>query len=239
MKKINQIIGMATLVVASVINTTAQAGETMTEVKQGLSFGGGAIAGLAVGGPVGMIVGALGGAYVAEELEKADQLEGTEQALSVANRDVDMLEAELQRQQTQLAHLESELRSEVAANDATRLEFQLLFRTGEDQIQAQDYARIDMLASYLERNPEMVVRLDGHADPRGSEEYNNILAKFRTLSVANALIEKGIEKDRVQVSFHGSSASQAATGDYESYALERRVNIEVFNNNLNELAHNH
>lgn len=239
MKKINHIIGMVTLIVASAINTTAQAGETMTNVKQGVSFSGGAIVGLLAGGPIGAIVGAIGGAYVAEELEKADQLDATEQQLSYANTDVIALKTELQRQETQVALLESELRSEIAANDATRLEFQLLFHTGEDQIQPQDYARIDMLASYLQRNPELVVRLDGHADPRGSDEYNNILAQFRALSVANALIAKGIDENRLQVNVYGASESDATAGDYESYAMERRVNIEVFNNNANGLAQNH
>ena len=236
MKNTNQLIAISTLLVASLIGTSVQAGETMTEVKSGLSFSGGAVAGLIAGGPVGMFVGALGGVYVAEQMKMAEELPATEQSLHAAKVDIDLLEDALQREQAQIALLENELRAEVAANDATRLEFQLMFRTGEDEIQDEDQTRIAMLASYLERNPDLVVRLDGHADPRGSEEYNNILAKFRALSVANALFAQGIDEDRVEVNFHGSAQSEANSGDYESYALERRVNIEVYKQATQNLA---
>ncbi len=243
MKKTNTLLAISTLIaaflVSSLISAGASAEDALSEIKPGLGFGGGAIAGLVMGGPVGMFAGALSGVYFGEQLKKADALPSTEQAFRAASAETEILESELQQQQARIAFLETELRTEIAANDETRLEFQMMFRTGEDVIQEQDQTRIDMLAGYLQRNPELSVRLDGHADPRGSDEYNNVLAKFRALSVANALYGKGIDQERVQIHFHGADESEAVSGDYESYALERRVNIEVYKQPTTGLAQSH
>jgi len=238
MKTISHIVAILALTATSLISVNSFADAVPTELKQGLAFNGGAIAGLAAGGPVGFILGALGGVYLGEQFEKADALPGTEHALNTASAELVALESQLNRESAQVTYLESELQALVAANDQTRLEFQMLFRTGEDSLQDQDRARIDMLVGYLQRNPKMSVRLDGHADPRGSDEYNNVLAKFRALSVANALYEKGIDKERVQVYYHGAAESEASMGDYEAYARDRRVNIEVFQQAGSELAQN-
>ena len=239
MKTINHFVAIVAFTSTTLVSSLSFADETATEIKQGLAFSGGAFAGLAAAGPVGFILGALGGAYLGEELEKADSLAVTEQELNTTRSELIALQSELQRRDSQVVYLESELQSLVAANDQTRLEFQLLFRTGEDELQDGDQARIDMLAGYLDRNPKLSVRLDGHADPRGSDEYNNVLAKFRALSVANALYLKGIERDRVQIYYHGAAESNATPGDYDAYARDRRVNVEVFQHGSSEVAQSH
>ena len=239
MKNISHIVAILALTLTTFASTNSFAGETATEVKQGLAFSGGAFAGLAAAGPVGFLLGALGGAYLGEQFEKADALPDTEQALQASTAELISLQSELRSRDTRVVYLESELKSLVAANEETRLEFQLMFRTGEDELQDSDQARINMLASYLQRNPHLNVRLDGHADPRGSDEYNNVLAKFRALSVANALYLEGIERDRVQVYYHGAAAAEATPGDYDAYARDRRVNVEVFQQAGSELARSH
>lgn len=239
MKTISHLFAVMAITTTTLVSSIVFAEGTVTEVKQGVAFSGGAIAGLATAGPVGFLLGALGGYYLGEELEKADALPTTEQALSNSRAELAALNSELRSRDSQVVYLESELNSLVAANEATRLEFQLLFRTGEDDLQEEDETRIDMLADYLQRNPHLNVRLDGHADPRGSDEYNNVLAKFRALSVANALYVKGIEEDRIQVYYHGAAESEATLGDYEAYARDRRVNVEVFQRTGSEVAQSH
>lgn len=239
MKTFNRLLTLSIITTTVFLSSASFAKDIKTEIKQGVAFHGGALAGLAAAGPVGFFVGALGGVYLGEQFEKADALPATAQALNSANTELVALQSQLRNSDSQLSYLESELQSLVAANEATRLEFQLLFRTGEDELQDDDQARIDMLASYLQRNPHLSVRLDGHADPRGSDEYNNVLAKFRALSVANALYLKGIERDRVQVYYHGAAKSDASTGDYEAYARDRRVNVEVFQPVGSEVAQSH
>jgi outer membrane protein OmpA-like peptidoglycan-associated protein len=239
MKTISKIVALLAFTLTSLMSLNSFAGDVPTELKQGLAFNGGAIAGLAAAGPVGFIVGALGGVYLGEQFEKADALPATEQALTESNAELIAMQSQLRSRDSEVVYLESELQSLVAANEATRLEFQLLFRTGEDELQNTDQARIDMLAGYLKRNPHLSVRLDGHADPRGSDEYNNVLAKFRALSVANALYLEGVAQDRVQIYYHGAAQSDASLGDYEAYARDRRVNVEVFQPVGSEVAQSH
>lgn len=233
MTRFQKTLLVSTLVLAPV----ADAGETLTEVKQGLSFTTAGVAGAIAGGPVGMVLGALGGAWVGEQFKKADELPQTLGELDDAKLVIGQLESSLASEQSQSRRLRGELNQQIAASGA-RLEFEVLFRTGEDALQSRDQERIDMLAVYLTRNPDLKIRLDGYADPRGSEEYNNVLAQYRAQAVADALIASGISSARVSMYHHGADASTAAAGDYDAYARARRVNIEVYSE-AQSVAQNH
>ena len=108
-----------------------------------------------------------------------------------------------------------------------RMEFAVHFPAGDDHLPDGDNRQMDMLASYLTRDPELRVRLDGYADPCGSDEYNNVLSQFRTLAVASALYQRGISPERIDLYFHGAVAA-ARPGDSDYYARERRVSIQVY-----------
>ena len=69
------------------------------------------------------------------------------------------------------------------------------------------------------------LRLVGHADPRGDEEYNMGLGQRRASSVASFLIDKGLPEARVETSSRGE---MDATGSDESgWAQDRRVDIKL------------
>jgi outer membrane protein OmpA-like peptidoglycan-associated protein len=71
------------------------------------------------------------------------------------------------------------------------------------------------------------VKLDGYADPRGDADYNLSLSQQRVDSVAQALVAAGIEPSRIETFYHGAHASTASSGDYDAYALERKVRIQL------------
>lgn len=227
----------ASIVTSLLIAPTVQADETLTELKQGAAFTLSGIAGAVAAGPAGLLLGGLGGAWIGDQFKKADQLNETQNDLSLATASIEELQLELGREQSQVIALESELQRQIQAGLA-RLEFEVMFSTGEDELQQRDESRMDMLAAYLKRNPELKVRLDGFADPRGSDEYNNVLARFRALAVADALYQRGIDSQRISLFHHGAQQSTATSGDYDAYARERRVNIEVYHQE-NGLAQTH
>lgn len=69
------------------------------------------------------------------------------------------------------------------------------------------------------------LRLVGHADPRGDEEYNMGLGQRRASSVATFLIDKGLPESRVETSSRGEID---ATGvDESGWADDRRVEIKL------------
>ncbi len=71
------------------------------------------------------------------------------------------------------------------------------------------------------------VALVGRADARGEQEYNMSLGESRADSVVRYLHDLGVARDRVKTSSRGELD---ATGhDEETYALDRRVDIELVN----------
>jgi Outer membrane protein and related peptidoglycan-associated (lipo)proteins len=176
-----------------------------------------AVAGAAVAGPVGLFIGAVSGIYVGEKGIAAAK---TKVELDNAENSLASLEYEMNAQNKKITQLERH------ATDT--LEFMVFFPTGIDDLSHSDKQRIHSLSNYLRDNPSLNVRLNGHADPRGTDEYNNVLSEERTLSVVKLLNERGVEKDRIQYQAHGSSLSQSFDNNMDAYAMERKVRIEVY-----------
>ncbi len=80
-------------------------------------------------------------------------------------------------------------------------------------------------ATYLANNPGARVRLEGHADERGSREYNIGLGERRGNSVARHLGLQGAARNQLEVISYGEERPVALGHDEESWALNRRVEI--------------
>jgi peptidoglycan-associated lipoprotein len=86
----------------------------------------------------------------------------------------------------------------------------------------------DMLAAhgrYLASNPNAHVRLEGHADERGSREYNVGLGERRALAVRQILLLQGATSSQVSTVSYGEERPAVFGSDEESYGLNRRVEI--------------
>ena len=199
--------------------------------EKGIAMGTTAAVGAAVGGPVGLFAGIIVGALIGDAVDTKNELVETEEEMNIATKEIYQLEDQI----SQLDLVLDDMQIEVAALEETlltRLEFQVLFRTGDDRLQESDRERIAMLANYMRQNKEVIIKLEGHTDARGTDAYNSVLAEQRALSVANALFARGIATDRVIVESKGATEA----GDYEGYALDRRVNIEVLGKKAEEDA---
>ena len=217
--------GLLVAAVAATL-TTAEVQAVNTEARQDLTAIGAIAVGAVAGGPLGAMAGALSGAWLAEQVGRADRLEESEDALA------DM-EAAQQRSREQVARLESELESarseqqRLLAMSLQELQLAMLFRTGESDLARDGEQRLALLADYLRANPRLRVHLSGFADPRGDAAENMKLAEARAERVAAGLEAAGVSAARIRVTAHGESQSSAATGDMDAYALERRVTIEL------------
>lgn len=78
---------------------------------------------------------------------------------------------------------------------------------------------------YLSFNVNASVRLEGHADERGSREYNVALAERRAQSVKQLMIYEGATDAQISVISYGEEKPVAFGGDEESMSLNRRVEI--------------
>lgn len=202
-------------------NTTS--GET--EVMAATAFTSLGVFGFAAAGPVGMFVGALGGALIGEQYQKTDRLAAVERI---------KIETE---QQLAAAKLEAVQRSQAQEQAALEsLQLQILFASGSDTLTPQSKQHVLSLARFLVEHPHLNIHLTGHADPRGTDEYNDVLSHQRALTIQFALEQVGIENDRVSVSAHGSAYSQAVRGNLDSYAFDRRVDIDVIQSEQHQVA---
>lgn len=226
MKKV--LITAAIALTCSTAMVPAMASQLTTGLKQGAVFTTSTIVGAAAGGPVGLMLGALGGAYLGGQIEKADKSQVIEQELVEREMQLAELQSQLAYSDEQLAEADAKL-GELSQLALDTLEFQVLFHTGADQLTEHARERIATVANFLNKHPQLAIRLSGHADPRGTDEYNNVLADQRAQSVEQALLEFGIAPERIERRSFGADRSVAARGDYEAYALERRVDIEIFN----------
>jgi len=80
-------------------------------------------------------------------------------------------------------------------------------------------------AKYLVANSGARVRLEGHADERGSREYNIGLGEKRAQAVRNALMLQGATSDQITTVSYGEERPAVTGSDEEAYSLNRRVDI--------------
>jgi outer membrane protein OmpA-like peptidoglycan-associated protein len=103
----------------------------------------------------------------------------------------------------------------------------MLFKTNATVLTTTGQRRLARLAEFLVANPQIAIRLDGYADPRGDDSYNKQLSLGRVRHVAQALEDFGVDVARIESFHHGDSQSAAPQGDYDAYALERAVKINL------------
>lgn len=84
-------------------------------------------------------------------------------------------------------------------------------------------------AFQLANNPSLRVRLEGHADERGSREYNIGLGERRAQAVRRLLLIQGASSSQISTVSFGEERPQAEGSDEESWALNRRVEFNFTN----------
>ncbi len=80
-------------------------------------------------------------------------------------------------------------------------------------------------ARYLNSVAGVGVILEGHADERGTREYNLALAEDRAKAVANIFQALGVNSNRIQTVSYGEERPVALSSDESAWSLNRRVEI--------------
>lgn len=133
---------------------------------------------------------------------------------------------------------ERDMRAALAASEAAavRREGNLLaislkgdvtFDTDSAVVRPGLYNEIDRIANVLGQYSQTVIRVEGHTDSTGSEEYNMNLSSRRAESVKNLLLQRGVASSRIETMAFGE-ASPIASNDTEAGRMQnRRVEIKV------------
>jgi peptidoglycan-associated lipoprotein len=92
-------------------------------------------------------------------------------------------------------------------------------------IRSDSQATVAAHARYLAANPAVRARLEGHADERGSREYNIGLGERRGQAVRRALLLQGVAEVQLSTVSYGEERPAEAGSTEQAYGLNRRVEI--------------
>jgi peptidoglycan-associated lipoprotein len=94
---------------------------------------------------------------------------------------------------------------------------------------------IERQVTWLQRYPQVTVTVEGHADERGTREYNLALGERRANSVRNYMIALGVEPNRVSTISYGKERPVDPASNEAAWAKNRR-GVTVVNNATISLA---
>ena len=105
----------------------------------------------------------------------------------------------------------------------------ILFDTDMFNIDAEDQAALREQAGYLSQYPNVRATVEGHADERGTREYNLALGERRANAAKNYLISLGVGAERLSVVSYGKERPVALGSNEQSWARNRRAVTVVMN----------
>lgn len=103
----------------------------------------------------------------------------------------------------------------------------ILFETGKSILTSGSYAELDRLLNIMKENAEMKIEISGHTDKTGSEPINFKLSEDRAKAVVEYLVQKGIDKTRMEYKGFGSLQPVTENTTPQGRAKNRRVEFKI------------
>ncbi|MFT6194226.1 MAG: sortase system peptidoglycan-associated protein [Cognaticolwellia sp.] len=229
-------------VFATSYEKTAQdkiAQESSAQLKEEIGFGTGMVIGAILGGPIGAFITGVAGNMIAKNINATDEIESLSTAYSAEKKSNEVSLARYQRQieqaeqsyQTELLALEQNYQA-ASHLQAQNLLMSLQFSTGSSEIKSHYQEQIESLARIVQQSPNLTLDLSGYTDKQGSDALNQALSLARINAVKNALIDQGVEADRISLFAFGEQQSVVASVNKEVSFYDRRVVIKLKNTAL-------
>jgi len=175
-----------------------------TAVGAGVGYAVGGKKGAAIGAGTGLLVGGLSGAAIGKYMDNQER----ELREGLARTEA----ASIRREQDILA---------------VTFKSDFMFDVNSSVIKPGAYQEIDRVAQVLNKYPQTRIRVEGHTDSTGSEEYNQKLSESRAEAVKNALITRGIDPARIETIGMGESSPIADNTTEAGRQLNRRVRVVI------------
>lgn len=103
------------------------------------------------------------------------------------------------------------------------------FNTDDHILRRPEYTQvIDRVATYLKKHPNVYISVGGHCDERGSEAYNLSLGTRRSNYVRTALVQRGINPNRIHSISHGKEQPVDKGHNPSAWARNRRAEFRIW-----------
>ena len=99
----------------------------------------------------------------------------------------------------------------------------VFFESDSSEITAQGRATLDKQAQWLSSYPNYAFTVEGHADERGTREYNIALGARRAQAVRDYLAARGIQASRMRTVSYGKERPVAVCNDISCWSQNRRA----------------
>lgn len=104
----------------------------------------------------------------------------------------------------------------------------VFFETDSTNLSATAVATLDKQSAWLQRYPHYTFLIEGHADERGTREYNYALGARRAQTAYDYLVSRGIQSNRIRVVSYGKERPVAVCNDISCWSQNRRA-VTVLN----------
>jgi peptidoglycan-associated lipoprotein len=106
----------------------------------------------------------------------------------------------------------------------------VFFESDSTELSQQSRATLDKQAQWLQMYNRYAFTVEGHADERGTREYNIALGARRAQNVRDYLISRGIDGSRIRTISYGKERPVAVCNDISCWSQNRRA-VTVLNAN--------
>lgn len=143
-------------------------------------------------------------AQLREEM-RTEIREGDEQVARQANERIDALGNRLDSFTRNLRQLEEEFNAKISDLEAkVAIDVPVHFEFDKAEIRAVDRPALDRFAQVVKENrPDVLITIEGFADPAGPEAYNLWLGEQRAKAVKDYLVQQGLSADRLRAVSYG------------------------------------
>lgn len=98
----------------------------------------------------------------------------------------------------------------------------VFFGTDRSDLTTEARSTLNRQSQWLKTYPQVTITIEGHADERGTREYNLALGERRANSVKNYLIAQGVQSARVRTISYGKERPAVLGSDDGAWAQNRR-----------------
>ena len=105
----------------------------------------------------------------------------------------------------------------------------IYFDTDRYNVDTQDAAALQAQAQYFARYPQITFTIEGHADERGTREYNLALGERRANAAKAYLVSLGVDSNRISVLSYGKERPVALASNESAWAQNRRAASVIIN----------
>ena len=104
----------------------------------------------------------------------------------------------------------------------------VFFESDSSELTSQAVATLEKQAQWLRTYPQYAFLIEGHADERGTREYNSALGARRAQATRDYLISRGVQGQRMRTISYGKERPVAVCNDISCWSQNRRA-VTVLN----------